>query len=140
MSPRTRFVMAPIVGRDRIMCAMLLAMITTLPPATSCHAQEQKDDVLIGGRAPTTASSARTCVDVQIGDQKSFGCLNQQLRREVDKVKPLPDTAPIDARSSDLKTGVVNIPAIQQQFGRNFGLSVIPQRDPSVQAIPGLRR
>lgn len=36
--------------------------------------------------------------------------------------------APVDAKSQDIKVGVVNVPAVQQQYGRNFGVSVIPYR------------
>jgi hypothetical protein len=35
---------------------------------------------------------------------------------------------PIDERSLDTKVGVVNIPGAQQQYGKNFGVSVVPQR------------
>ncbi|WP_407112967.1 hypothetical protein [Bradyrhizobium sp. LMG 9283] len=35
-----------------------------------------------------------------------------------------------DARSPDAKVGVVNIPGVQQQYGRNFGVSVAPFRPP----------
>lgn len=48
----------------------------------------------------------------------------------------------IDARSSDLKKGVVNLPAVQQQYGKNFGRSVIPYRPgpPPVYTSPLGRR
>ena len=60
---------------------------------------------------------------------RSLGCLNEKLRREVDRVNPpVTNTAPIDAKSSDLKVGVVNVPAVQQQYGRNFGVSAFPYR------------
>ncbi len=52
--------------------------------------------------------------------------LNKQLKRKVDETNPSENNPPIDARSSDLKTGVVNIPGVQQQYGKNFGRSVIP--------------
>ena len=41
------------------------------------------------------------------------------------------NTPPIDAKSQDLKVGVVNIPAVQQQYGRNFGVSAFPYRPPT---------
>ncbi len=60
---------------------------------------------------------------------RSLGCLNEKLKREVDRVNPpVTNTPPIDAKSSDLKVGVVNVPAVQQQYGRNFGVSVYPYR------------
>lgn len=61
-------------------------------------------------------------------EKKALEQLNKQLRRKVDETNPSLNIPPIDARSSDLKTGVVNMPAVQQQYGKNFGRSVIPFR------------
>lgn len=63
--------------------------------------------------------------------------LNQKLKRKVDETNPVLNTPPLDARSPDTKTGVVNIPGVQQQYGKNFGNSVIPYR-PSVVPAPPL--
>ncbi len=54
--------------------------------------------------------------------------LNQKLKRKVDETNPVLNTPPLDARSPDTKTGVVNIPGVQQQYGKNFGKSVVPYR------------
>lgn len=88
-----------------------------------------------GGRGPGSADSSRKpaaalerCVEVEIGSSRSMDCINQKLKKEVDKVNPSMNLPPIDARSSDLKVGIVNVPAVQQQYGRNFGVSVIPYR------------
>ena len=65
------------------------------------------------------------------GSNRPMDCLNQKLRREVDRVNPpVMNLPPIDARSPDTKVGVVNIPGVQQQYGRNFGVSVVPYRPP----------
>lgn len=72
------------------------------------------------------------CVDVTIGNDTSFGCINQRLRRKVDEVNPVLNLPPIDARSSDLKVGTVNIPAVRQQYGSSFGHSVVPFRPNTV--------
>ncbi len=65
------------------------------------------------------------------GSERSFRCLNQKWRQEVDRVNPpVTNKPPIDANSSDLKVGTVNIPGVQQQYGRNFGVSVYPYRPP----------
>lgn len=61
-------------------------------------------------------------------EKKALEQLNRQLQRKVDETNPSLNMPPIDARSSDLKTGVVNMPAVQQQYGKNFGRSVIPFR------------
>jgi len=62
--------------------------------------------------------------------------LNQKLKRKVDETNPLLNTPPLDARSPDTKTGVVNIPGLQQQYGKNFGNSVIPYRPPPAVYAP----
>jgi hypothetical protein len=57
--------------------------------------------------------------------------LDQQLKRKVDEINPLGNIVPLDARSPDVKTGMVNIPGVEQQYGQNFGKSVMPYRPPS---------
>lgn len=84
-------------------------------------------EILIGGEASARGTS-ETCVDVEIGDGRAYNCLNQKLKRQVDRVNPNLNLPPVDARSSDIRVGVVNMPAVQQQYGRNFGISVIPFR------------
>jgi hypothetical protein len=68
-------------------------------------------------------------------DPKSLNRLNEQLKRKVDEVNPVANIPPLDARSLDTKRalartkiGVVNIPGVQQQYGQNFGKSVVPYR------------
>lgn len=90
--------------------------------------------VVIGGGAGSAATGADRCGDAASG--KSMACLNQKLKREVDRVNPVMNLPPIDARSPDIRTGVVNIPAVKQQYGRNFGVSVIPYRPPPVFTVP----
>lgn len=94
---------------------------------TPTRAQERVmvlPEIVIGGGA----GNADRCVEVEIGASRSMDCLNQKLRREVDRVNPTMNLPPIDARSPDTKVGVVNIPGVQQQYGRNFGVSVVPFR------------
>ncbi|WP_316205423.1 hypothetical protein [Bradyrhizobium sp. SZCCHNS3004] len=69
------------------------------------------------------------CTKAKGETDTSFGCINERLRRKVDEVNPpVLNLPPIDAKSSDLKVGTVNIPAVQQQYGRNFGHSAVPYR------------
>ena len=84
-------------------------------------------EIVIGGGE----GKAERCGDAGTGSGRSMDCLNQKLRREVDRVNPpVMNLPPIDARSPDTKVGVVNIPGVQQQYGRNFGVSVVPYRPP----------
>lgn len=97
-----------------------------------------RPEVVIGGGAGNAPIKPDRCVEVEIGSSRAMDCLNQKLKREVDRVNPVMNLPPIDARSPDIKTGVVNIPAVQQQYGRNFGVSVVPYRPaPPVFSAPG---
>jgi hypothetical protein len=109
----------------------LLLMVVALPAVAQQPppAVEPKPELIIGGQPAPTRTFER-CVDVEIGGARSYGCLNETLRRDVDKVAPSLNLPPIDARSSDTKIGIVNIPAVQQQYGSNFGRSVVPFRMP----------
>lgn len=122
---------------------LALAAIATVLLSAPGRAEDNaapSNEIMIGG-APPAAVAHRSCVEVEIGGDKAFGCLNQRLRQQVDRVNPVVNAPPIDARSSDIKVGVVNMPAIRQQYGRNFGLSVVPYREPLIYSAPaGLRR
>jgi hypothetical protein len=92
--------------------------------------------VIIGGASPPQPNFER-CIDVEIGTDRAVGCLNQQLKREVDRVNPSLTTPPIDARSPDIRVGNVNEMAVRQQYGPNFGRSALPFRPPPpVFAVP----
>ena len=105
---------------------------------TRSFAQQQRatapTEIIIGGDksepAPPAATTDR-CVEIQIGQSRSMDCLNQQLRQKVDRVNPpIINQPPLDARSPDTKVGVINIPGVQQQYGKNFGVSAVPFRPP----------
>jgi hypothetical protein len=84
--------------------------------------------IMIGGGA--TAVAHERCVDVEIAGSRSFNCLNLELKRQVDQTAPATAAAPFSAASPDISIGVVNVPAVQQQYGQNFGRSVFPYRPP----------
>lgn len=79
---------------------------------------------------PPAPGDPDRCVEVEIGSSRSFDCINRKLRQQVDRVNPSINLPPIDARSPDTKVGTVNVPAVQQQYGRNFGVSAFPYRPP----------
>ena len=99
-------------------------------------ASPPQGSVIIGGASQPQPNFER-CIDVEIGTDRAFGCLNQQLKREVDRVNPSLNTPPIDARSPDVRVGNVNEMAVRQQYGPNYGRSVFPFRPPPpVFAVP----
>jgi hypothetical protein len=103
------------------------------PPnlAEQLNQPEKKADVpsgaVIGGKSSKGAILQR-CVEVQIGGETTYNCLNDELMRKAKQFVPSYNLPPIDARSSDIKTGIVNIPALKQQYGPNYGVSVRPYR------------
>src|ERR1700737_2677546 len=123
------------------MRAAIFAIPVSMMAAMQARAEDRTmlPEIVFGAPAPTSApreasaspasgGAHERCVDVTIGGERSFGCLNEKFKQQVDKVNPVQNIAPIDARSPDLKAGVVNMPGVQQQYGRNFGVSVYPYR------------
>jgi hypothetical protein len=128
--------------RTTILTIATLIVIVVLPahaeepivlPEVTVIGRPPKNTTLPGtsqtGAGPTSAGPSR-CGAASIGGDQSFGCLNETLKRQVDQINPVLNAPPIDAKSQDLKVGTVNIPAVQQQYGQNFGHSVIPYRPP----------
>ncbi len=76
------------------------------------------------------AAAGNPGADGKVEGNVSFDRLNQQLKRKVDETNPSVNSPPLDARSPDTKIGVINIPGVQQQYGKNFGHSVVPYRPP----------
>lgn len=120
-------------GGDLIAClvAIMAAPAAAQAPGPTNAPMEQHGGTIVGGQA--TSTTLERCVDVQIGNDGAFGCLNQKLRREVDKINPSINLPPIDARSPDVRVGNVNEAAVRQQYGPNYGRSAFPYR-PSVPA------
>ncbi|WP_315833166.1 hypothetical protein [Bradyrhizobium prioriisuperbiae] len=126
-----------------IIFATAIAVVVVMP----AQAEERTalPEIIVGApppNAPTVGPSVSPGAGVSrgspercdggSGSERSLGCLNQKLKQEVNRVNPpVTNTPPIDAKSSDPKIGVVNIPGVQQQYGRNFGVSVYPYRPPA---------
>jgi hypothetical protein len=90
----------------------------------------ERPEIIVGG-GPRPAPTLERCVEVEIGSDSAFGCLNQKLRREVDRINPSINLPPIDARSPDVRVGNVNEAAVRQQYGANYGRSAFPFRPPA---------
>ncbi len=96
-------------------------------------AQNRPNEVYLGGiTAP--APAAKTCVQVQIAGQKpsAYNCLNQQLQRQAESAQGsgVP-AAPLGAGSPSNAVGTFNEQGLKEQYGQNFGKSVIPYRPPA---------
>lgn len=115
------------------LAACLLTVMTVSAMAQAPGPAERRESTVIGGQP--SGSTVQRCVDVQIGGDSAFGCLNERLRREVDKVNPTLNVPPIDARSSDVKVGNANEATVRQQLGSNYGRSITPFRPPPIQNV-----
>jgi hypothetical protein len=80
------------------------------------------------GGGAANGPGAATCTGKESDPAEAMRCLNQQMKGQADKVNPTINSPPIDAKSGDTKTGVINIPGVQQQYGKNFGISAAPFR------------
>ncbi|MES2194865.1 MAG: hypothetical protein V4517_10635 [Pseudomonadota bacterium] len=107
----------------------LAAPVAAQTSQGSTAAPVERRETIIGGTGQAAPTFER-CIEVQIGSEGSFGCLNQKLRREVDRINPSLNLPPIDARSADVRVGNVNAAAVRQQYGSSFGRSAIPFRPP----------
>ena len=119
---------SPVLRRGAVCLAFLGADLVIAGHALAEEPPKSLTEVIIGGGQPQVIER---CVEVQIGPNRGFDCLNAKLRHDVEKVAPQPNAPPIDTRSPDIKTGVINIPGVQQQYGRNFGVSAVPYRPPA---------
>lgn len=99
-----------------------LVLLTTAVIATAASAQDRK-------AAPSPkATSVKRCVDVDVEGRRSYNCLTESLRADTARAGAPQIVVPVDARSPDVKVGTVNMPAVRQQYGSNFGVSVKPYR------------
>lgn len=118
----------------RIIAILFVMLLSASEQALS----QQKPPGSITAEDATGTVDAESCVEVDIGGSKALDCINRKLKKETDRVRPLPNLPPVDARSQDIHLGIVNGPAVQQQYGPNFGKSVIPYRPSATYAPPAL--
>jgi hypothetical protein len=114
-------------------CAVFLVAAPAIAEGPEGRADllpERRPETIIGGN-PSPAPTFERCIEVEIGSDRALGCLNQKLRREVERVNPSMNLPPLDARSSDVRVGNVNEAAVRQQYGSNYGRSAFPFRPPT---------
>ncbi|GKQ53279.1 hypothetical protein [Bradyrhizobium sp. Ce-3] len=125
-----------------LMLAIAVAALSAMPAPAQTQQRTPLPEIVVGAPPPsvnlnrdTPGGAGRAAArgsggaPERCGDAASLGCINERLKKQVDQVNPpVTNTPPIDAKSQDLKVGVVNIPAVQQQYGRNFGVSAFPYR------------
>lgn len=83
---------------------------------------------------PPLPAAAQTCVDVRIGEDRFYDCLNQRLRAAVPGAEARPDAAsaaPYSAAGTPSHAqGLFNEQALRQRLGSAYGHAARPQRPP----------
>jgi hypothetical protein len=77
-----------------------------------------------------TAQTKESCVDVKIGMEQYYSCLNQRLQSGIEQHRFTSRDAPYSAASPDPAVGGFNATATRERLGNAFGNSAIPQRPP----------
>jgi hypothetical protein len=105
---------------------LALALLILLP----APALAQTGAITLPGSPP---ASGQTCVQVQVTGQtpSAYNCLNQQLQQLVQGANPAQPNLPLAANSSSNQVGTFNEQGVAEQYGQNFGKSVIPYRPPA---------
>jgi hypothetical protein len=114
---------------------LLLALASPARADDTAGNAKTAETVVLGETKAAPAATDDTCVEVEIGGEKAqrLDCINRQLKQQVDQVQPVGNVPPIDASSPAVRSHGFNETALQQQYGKNLGKSVIPFR-PSKQS------
>ncbi len=94
---------------------LLLTILAAAMPWQSLYAQTTPD---------------QSCVDVKIGAEQYYDCLNRQLQKATVGHPFTARDAPYSAASPDPAVGTFNQATTREQLGTSFGHSAIPQRPP----------
>lgn len=115
----------------RSLLAGLLAVSVVVVPAIAQEKSAAGEGVDLGGS--TTATRSETCVEVEIGGEKSptINCLNRELKDAVGRAQPTGNIPPVSASSPAVQVGGFDATAMSEQYGQNWGKSVVPYRPPA---------
>lgn len=112
------------------MKSLAAALLVLLCLAGPGWAQEKSGGTTVTLGPRSAQPGGETCVEVEIGGEKAptLDCLNQQLKREVERVQPTGNIPPLGAASPAPALGEFNETAMSEQYGPNWGKSAIPWR------------
>jgi hypothetical protein len=89
--------------------------------------------LLISAAVLPARADGQTCVQVTLNGQKppAYNCLNQQMQSLALGAQAAPPALPVTANAPSNQVGTFNQQGIAEQYGQNFGKSVIPYRPPA---------
>jgi hypothetical protein len=114
--------------RDPLLAVAALAAALVVSPAARAESGDER------ARPP----AVRPCVDVEIAGERTpdYACLTNALRRSVDATKPIANLPPIKLGANPNALGLITPTEVRQQFGPNFGKSVVPYRPQRTYPVP----
>jgi hypothetical protein len=123
-------------GRVRLCLALCFVSLAATPGAraqTPPGTGSGNSVTLPGSTGQPTAGNGNTCVQTQIGNEKPspYNCLNQQLQQQTQGGQGAPGIPPVTSSSPSNQVGTFNRQGLSEQYGKNFGKSVIPYRPPA---------
>lgn len=84
---------------------------------------------------PDAAAPGQTCVDVTIGADRSYGCLNATLERMVAQAHRHVRTTLPGVDSPPAAIGLFSDAAVHEHLGANYGRSAFPPPVPRSNAV-----
>jgi len=96
---------------------------------------------LLALAAPAAAEEppGRACIDLRIGEERYYDCLNRLLRESVPARRLSAADAPWNATTAPAYAiGGFNQQATRQMLGSSFGRAVVPERPPAALPPPPL--
>jgi hypothetical protein len=98
------------------------------PPPLSID-QVRSETIVLPERLEIEADELARCAAAEArGEPLTLGCSELRLQRRVAGIPPVGNIPPLDARSPEVKLGVVNETALKQQLGPNYGIDTKPFR------------
>ncbi len=90
---------------------------------------------MLGAVSPEP-SADQACVDVRIGNARSYDCINRMLQSLAVSAHGVVFAAPSAATEATNRTGQATESATRERLGDAFGHSVTPQRPTATFAAP----
>ncbi len=81
-------------------------------------------------RAQSGPATSETCVDVRVGSDQSYSCINAALARTANQARAPVNPGTLSPASPSNQVGTFNRAATAERMGNTFGHSVISQRPP----------
>jgi hypothetical protein len=119
--------------KKRLLSFCLMALSLGAAHAWAQSTSDNGNGLFIGGNStPAQAGSSKTCVQVSIAGEKPspYSCINQELQQQAQGAPQSTPSLPLGADFPSNKVGTFNEQGVKEQYGQNFGKSVIPFRPP----------